>query len=49
MNKFILVVSLEASEAVTKRAGPTVLRGVSPSGLMQNMESHELFSTMPHD
>lgn len=49
MNKFILLVSLEASEAVTKRAGPTVLRGVSPSGLMQNMESHELFSTMPHD
>ncbi len=49
MNKFILVISLEANEEVEKRGGPTVLRGISPSGLMQNMESHELFSTMPHD
>ena len=49
MNKFILLISLEASEEVEKRSGPTVLRGISPSGLMQNMESHELFSTMPHD
>ena len=49
MNKFILLISLEASEDVEKRSGPTLLRGVSPSGLMQNMESHELFSTMPHD
>ena len=49
MNKFILLISLEASEEAEKRSGPTVLRGISPSGLMQNMESHELFSTMPHD
>jgi hypothetical protein len=49
MNKFILLISLEASEEVEKRSGPTLLRGISPSGLMQNMESHELFSTMPHD
>ena len=49
MNKFILLISLEESEEVEKRSGPTLLRGISPSGLMQNMESHELFSTMPHD
>ena len=49
MNKFIFLVSLEVSADVDKRSGPTMLRGVSPSGLMQNMESHELFSTMPHE
>ena len=49
MNKFILVVSLEASSDVTKRSGPVMLRGISPSGLMQSFASHELFDNMPHN
>ena len=49
MNKFILVVSLETSSDVTKRNGPVMLRGISPSGLMQSFASHELFDNMPHD
>ncbi|MCZ6915864.1 MAG: hypothetical protein O7I93_03720 [Gemmatimonadetes bacterium] len=49
MNKFLLLITLEASADVERRRGPIVLRGVSPSGLMQNMESHELFNNMPHD
>lgn len=49
MNKFLLLITLEASADVEARRGPIVLRGVSPSGLMQNMESHELFNNMPHD
>ena len=49
MNKFILMVTLEASADVVKRRGPIVLRGISPSGLMQSFASHELFDNMPHD
>lgn len=49
MNKFILMVTLEATPGVAKRRGPIVLRGVSPSGLMQSFASHELFDNMPHD
>ncbi len=49
LNKFLLLITLEASADVEERRGPIVLRGVSPSGLMQNMESHELFNNMPHD
>ncbi len=49
MNKFILVVSLETSSDVTKRSGPIMLRGISPSGLMQSFASHELFDNMPHN
>lgn len=49
MNKFILMVTLEASPEVSTRSGPIVLRGISPSGLMQSFASHELFNNMPHD
>ncbi len=49
MNKFILMVTLEASAVVVERRGPIVLRGISPSGLMQSFASHELFDNMPHD
>ncbi len=49
MNKFILVVSLEESSDVTKRSGPVMLRGISPSGLLQSFASHELFDNMPHN
>ena len=49
MNKFILMVTAEPSADVAKRSGPVVLRGVSPSGLLQSFGSHELFSDMPHE
>ena len=49
MNKFIMMVTIEESADVAKRAGQIVLRGVSPSGLMQSFASHELFSNMPHE
>ncbi len=49
MNKFILVISLEESSDVTKRSGPVMLRGISPSGLLQSFASHELFDNMPHN
>ena len=48
MNKFILFVTAENSPDLEKRSGPIVLRGISPSGLMQNYDSHELFNNMPH-
>jgi len=49
MNKFILMITAEPSAEVAKRSGPIVLRGVSPSGLLQSFGSHELFSDMPHE
>jgi hypothetical protein len=49
MNKFIVIVTLEASPEVSERRGTIVLRGISPSGLMQSFASHELFNNMPHD
>jgi hypothetical protein len=49
MNKFILIITAESDETATKRAGPVMLRGVSPSGLLTAFGTHELFSTMPHE
>ena len=48
MNKFILIVTAEASAEVEKRSGPVVLRGFSPSGLLDAFQNHELFNNMPH-
>ncbi len=44
LNKFLVLVSAEASADVETREGPLVLRGRSPSGLM---ESHDLLATAP--
>jgi hypothetical protein len=49
MNKFMLMVTAEPGEEGEKRSGPIVLRGVSPSGLLTALGTHELFSNMPHD
>ena len=43
-NKFTILVTLEASADVTERAGPLVLRGRSPSSLM---ETHDLLAQAP--
>jgi len=42
-NKFLFVVSAEASDSVTKETGPTVLHGTSPSGYLQTFLGHGLF------
>lgn len=47
MNKFLLVVTAEASEAPATHAGPTVLHGTSPSGWLQNFLTHPLFRGVP--
>jgi len=47
MNKFLLVLSVEATETGTQPAGPTVLHGTSPSGYIQSFLSHPLFKNVP--
>ena len=43
-NKFLVMISAEASADVVEREGPLVLRGRSPSGLM---EAHDLLALAP--
>jgi len=47
LNKFLLVISAEASTNATTHAGPTVLHGTSPSGWLQSFLSHPLFRGIP--
>ncbi len=47
-NKFIVLVTAEASTDVERRTGPVVLQGRSPSGFIASFQSHELFNLMPH-
>ena len=42
-NKFLLVISAEASGTPSAKKGPTVLHGISPSGFLQSMITHPLF------
>jgi hypothetical protein len=47
-NKFLVVVSFEASEAVGDRwKGPIVMRGMSRSGMMHTMAGHGAFEGEP--
>ena len=43
LNKFLLVITAEASADSAAHAGPTVLHGTSPSGWLQSFLSHPLF------
>jgi hypothetical protein len=43
LNKFLLVITAEASAEPEEHAGPTVLHGTSPSGWLQSFLSHPLF------
>ena len=43
LNKFMFVITAEASAAPAERKGPTVLHGISPSGWLQSMITHPLF------
>ena len=42
-NKFLLVITAEASATPTEKKGPTALHGISPSGFLQSMITHPLF------
>lgn len=43
LNKFMLVITAEASSTSAARKGPTVLHGISPSGWLQSLITHPLF------
>lgn len=47
LNKFLLVITAEATANVASHAGPTVLHGTSPSGWLQSFLSHPLFRGIP--
>lgn len=47
-NKFLLLVTAEPDTSTAQRAGPILLQGRSPSGLMASFASHELYNLMPH-
>ncbi len=47
LNKFLLVITAEASATPAAHAGPTVLHGTSPSGWLQTFLSHPLFRGIP--
>lgn len=47
MNKFLLVITAEASATPMTHAGPTVLHGTSPSGWLQTFLSHPMFRGTP--
>lgn len=44
MNKYLVVVTAEATPDGEKWAGPIVLRGRSPSSYLSNFSSHEMFN-----
>lgn len=43
LNKFMFVITAEASATPAERKGPTVLHGISPSGWLQSLTTHPLF------
>jgi hypothetical protein len=45
-NKFLLVITAEASPTSATHDGPMVLHGTSPSGWLQNFLTHPLFRGM---
>lgn len=47
LDKFLLVITAEASSQPDVRAGPTVLHGISPSAWLQSFVSHPLFRGIP--
>jgi hypothetical protein len=42
-NKFLLVITAEATATPAEKKGPTALHGISPSGFLQSMITHPLF------
>jgi hypothetical protein len=46
-NKFLIVITAEASPTSDAHTGPTVLHGTSPSGWLQIFLAHPLFRNLP--
>ena len=47
LNKFLLVITAEATPTPASHSGPTVLHGTSPSGWLQSFLTHPLFRGVP--
>jgi hypothetical protein len=47
LNKFIVLVTAERSRAPERRTGPVIMRGVSPSSLLQSFRGHAFFERDP--
>ena len=47
LNKFIVLITAERARAPERRSGPVVLRGVSPSSLLQSFRGHAFFERDP--
>jgi hypothetical protein len=47
LNKFLFVITAEASALPETHHGPTVLHGTSPSGWLQSFLTHPLFRSVP--
>jgi hypothetical protein len=43
LNKFLVVITAEATASAAERTGPIVLRGMSPSAWLQSFLTHPLF------
>lgn len=46
-NKFIVLVTAERTRAPERRSGPVILRGISPSSLLQSFRGHAFFERDP--
>ena len=47
LNKFLFVITAEASPSPAAHHGPTILHGTSPSGWLQSFLTHPLFRGTP--
>jgi hypothetical protein len=47
LNKFIVLVTAERSRTPERRSGPVIMRGVSPSSLLQSFRGHAFFERDP--
>lgn len=46
-NKFIVLVTAERARAPERRSGAVILRGISPSSLLQSFRGHAFFERDP--
>ncbi len=47
LNKFLLVITVEADSMAATRKGPTILHGPSPSTWLQSLLTHPMFRGIP--
>lgn len=46
-NKFIILVTAERTREPARRSGPVIMRGISPSSLLQSFRGHAFFERDP--